>query len=352
MHQSKLAKNTFFSLLFRAIAIICGFILPRFILNEFGTQVNGLVNSITQFLGIISFLELGMGAVVQSSLYKPLVDKDYIQISRIASSAERFFKKIAAILCIYVIVLIIIYPYIAKQDFDFGYIALLIVIMSVGSFSEYYFGIVNSLLITADQHGYIQYILQIITLIINTVISCILIYVGASIHIVKLSTAIIYLIRPIILRIYVNKNYNIDRKIRYTEEPIKQKWNGVAQHMSAVVLDGTDNIVLTIFSDLSNVSIYSVYNIVLSGVKQLMLSLTNGIQALLGELWAKKDIESLEKTFSWCEWCLHTITIFIFGCTGVLIVPFISVYTNGITDANYIQPLFAILSQRLMPVTA
>lgn len=32
-----------------------------------------------------------------------------------------------------------------------------------------------------------------------------------------------------------------------------------------------------------------------------------------------------------------------FGCTGVLIVDFVRVYTYGINDADYIQPLFAVL---------
>lgn len=129
----------------------------------------------------------------------------------------------------------------------------------------------------------------------------------------------------------------------YEAEPIQQKWNGVAQHVSAVVLDGTDNIVLTVFSTLSNVSIYSVYHLVIYGVKNLFLSLTNGIHSLIGELWAKQEIDTLKNTFGRFEWILHTGTVFVFGCTGMLVIPFITVYTNGVTDVNYIQPLFAIL---------
>ena len=78
----KLFLNTGSSLIFQVTTIICGFILPRLILKAFGSEVNGLVNSITQFLGIISFLELGVGSVIQSSLYKPLADKDENQSKR------------------------------------------------------------------------------------------------------------------------------------------------------------------------------------------------------------------------------------------------------------------------------
>jgi O-antigen/teichoic acid export membrane protein len=129
----------------------------------------------------------------------------------------------------------------------------------------------------------------------------------------------------------------------YTSEPINQKWNGIAQHISAFILNGTDNIVLTLFSTLSNVSIYSVYHLVVYGVHQLYQSATLGIHALVGELWAKQEINQLNHVFGIVELVLHFSTVFLFSCTGILILPFVRVYTDGITDANYIQPLFAVL---------
>ena len=341
--RKRLAYNTGSSLIFQLTTIICGFILPRLILKTYGSEVNGLINSITQFLGIISFLELGVGAVIQSSLYKPLSEKNDSEISKIVVSGQKFFRKLAFILLIYILILIITYPVVAKQNLGFLYTATMIIVLSISSFAQYFFGIINSLLLTADQKGYISYYIQTFVLILNTVVCFALIRMGASIHIVKLSTALIYIMRPIVLSVYVRKKYNINWKIKYEKEPIKQKWNGVAQHVSAVVLDGTDNIVLTLFAGLKAVSIYSVYNIVTAGVKRLLLSMTNGFQALMGELWAKQEIKQLRSFFGWVEWTLHTGTTFIFGITSILIVPFISVYTYGINDVNYIQPLFAFL---------
>ena len=201
---------TISSFIFQIATIICGFILPRLILQHFGSEVNGLVNSITQFLQIISFLELGMGSVVQSSLYKPLSDKNDYEISAIIVSAGKFFKRLAAILLVYVIVLLVLYPYIANSNFSHVYSATLIAAMSISSFAQYYFGVVDRLLLTADQYGYIQYISQTITLILNTFVCVILIKSGSSIQIVKLVTSLIYLLRPVYLRIYVNRHYNIN----------------------------------------------------------------------------------------------------------------------------------------------
>ncbi len=339
----RLKWNIILSFSHQLTTIVCSFILPRLMLKAYGSDVNGLVNSIAQFLQIVGFLDLGVGAVVKSALYKPLADKNHDMISKIVSSAQRFFRKIAYIILAYIAVLSIVYPLFIKRDFGWLFTALLIVSMSISSFMQFYYGVVDSLLLTADQRGYIQYAVQMITIILNTVACAVLISFGFGIHMVKLTTSIIFLLRPIIFRWYVSKHYTIDRKVKCDEEPIAQKWNGLAQHIAAVVLDGTDIVVLTAFSTLSNVSVYSVYHLVINGVKGFFMSLTNGIKALIGELWAKQELDTLHQTFGWFEWILHTGTVFIFGCTGMLIVPFVSVYTNGVTDANYIQPIFAVL---------
>lgn len=343
MRSKRLKLNTISSLLLQITTIICGFILPRLILNRYGSEVNGLVNSITQFLAIISFFELGMGAVVQSALYKPLADNDNNEISKIVSSAEKFFRMLAKILLVYVIILVVAYPLLTKSSFDFKYTAFLILAMSISSFAQYYFGITNNIILSADQKGYIHFFSQTISIIANTFLCAILIRLGFGIQIVKLGTSLIYLVRPLFLSWYVRKNYSINHKIKYDKEPISQKWNGIAQHLAGYVLDSTDIIVLTLLSTLENVSIYSVYHLVVFGVKQLLIATTNGIQSVVGELWAKKELKELNRFFGVVEWTIHSFSIFAFGCTSVLIVPFVMVYTKEVNDANYYVPIFAFL---------
>lgn len=341
--EKRLKLNTVSSLFHQITAVVCGFIVPRAILGAYGSDVNGLVNSVAQFLHIIAFLELGVGAVVQTALYKPLVEKDSTKVSKVIASAEKFFRTIAIILVAYTGILVAFYNRFNSNEFDWAYTALLILAMSISYFAQYYFGVVDRLLLTADQKGYIQYTAQAITLILNALSCVIMVNFGASIQLVKLISSLVFLIRPVLLRIYVNKNYTINRRIKYEGEPIDQKWNGIAQHVAFTVLDSTDIVVLTVLSTLTNVSIYSVYHLVVYGIKQMFMSLTNGIQPIMGEYWARKDYNRLNEFFSRIEWVIHTSVVFLFGCTGALIIPFVEVYTKGVDDANYVQPLFAIL---------
>ena len=197
----------------------------------------------------------------------------------------------------------------------------MIIAISISSFAQYYFGVVDRLLLTADQHGYIQFNTQTVTLILNTVACVVLINMDASIQIVKLATSIIFLGRPLFLRLYVNKYYEIDRNITYVGEPIKQKWNGIAQHIAAIAMDNTPVIVLTIFATLTDVSIYSVYCLVVMGIRQLIMVAIGGISPLIGNLWAKQEFDRLAKVFSWTEWVIHTGVVLLFGCTSALPSP-------------------------------
>ena len=343
MQNKILFYNSISPLIYQVSTIICGFVLPRLILGYYGTEVNGLVNSITQFLAIISFLELGVGAVVQSSLYKPLADKDNITVSKVITSADKFFRRLGYILAIYVVVMLFYYPHLVKQNFSFTFTATLIVAISIRSFAQYFFGIVNRLLLLADQKAYIQYIAQTVAVIANTVGCYILIAFDCSVQVVYALTSLIFFLQPLAIHMYIKRYYALDRQIHYDVEPIKQKWNGVAQHIAAVILSCSDSIVLTTFSTLVNVSIYTVYYLPMSGARLMIMSMISGIEALIGNLWAKQDLEELRKVFAWTEWSIHTGTTLIFTLTAILIVPFVQVYTHGVNDANYIQPLFGVL---------
>lgn len=339
--MKRMKKNLFVSIIYQCIAIVYGFILPRLVLKHFGSEVNGLTQSISQFLSVIGFLDMGVSQVVRSALYKPLEDQDSDQISRIMVSGRRFYRSIAYSLLVYVMILVVGYPILVDKDFGWLFTATLIAIMCIGSFAQYYTGLIQEQLLHASQKSYFIYYIQILFYIINMIVSIWMVSSDCTIHAVKLATAGIFLIKPLFYTWYIRRNYVINWKISYNVEPIKQKWHGVAQHISAVVLESTDNIVLTVFSTLKNVSIYSVYFLLLTNINGFYQSAVMSVQSMVGGVWAKQNHIEIKQLFYKVEICLHTVTVFVFSCTGILIVPFVQVYTNGLTDANYIQPIFA-----------
>ncbi len=341
--KKKFFLNASIGITKQIIAVTCGLVLPRCMLLYYGSAINGLISSITHFLSFISLLDMGVGAVIQSNLYKPMVDKDLKQISRIIKASEKFFRRLSYIFVAYIILLCFVFVKIFDTEYSAVFTISLLFIISISTFAQYFFGMPYQLLLNADQRAYVALLLQIGSTALSTILALTLIKLGASVHVVKLMTAFVYVLRPLGQSIYVRKKYDLDRKIKVIGEPIKQKWNGFSQHLSAVVCENVDIAVLTTFSSFETVSIYSIYHGIINGLTGFIMMASTGLEPLLGNMIAKKEQEQLIETFNLVEWIIHTIVTITFTIAALLIIPFVSVYTKGIQDTNYIVPLFGYL---------
>ena len=76
MRSKKAIKNIVSSLALQIITLICGFAIPKLIMQNYGSEVNGLIASITQFLTYITLADAGLGQVLKAILYKPIAKKE------------------------------------------------------------------------------------------------------------------------------------------------------------------------------------------------------------------------------------------------------------------------------------
>ena len=89
--------NMISGMVLQFFTLVSGFILPKIILTCFGSEVNGLVSSLNQFLSYITLVEGGITGVIIANLYKPIVEQDNNKISSVLVTADRFYKKIGAL---------------------------------------------------------------------------------------------------------------------------------------------------------------------------------------------------------------------------------------------------------------
>lgn len=336
-----LRLNSALSLGYQVLLIVTGLLLPRFFLKYYGSEVYGLVSSIAQFLSFVNICDLGIGAVVSSALFRPLAEKNYEVAGRIVATAKKFFRIVSAILLVYIGVLALVYPHTVADTFDHLFTVSLLLAMSVSTFGQYFLGAAYQLLINADQKYYVQLLINGGTLILNTGACIFLMCTGNSIQVVKLATSLIYLLRPVLLWLYVRKNYPFAKGVKGDWSLIPQKTNGIVQHISYTVYENTDVAVLTIFSTLANVAVYSVYYLIVNSIRTLLNAMTSSIVATFGNLIAKEEGEQLQTTYHVYDWFLHTGGTLFFVVTYILIVPFVMIYTRGVSDADYRAPLFA-----------
>lgn len=341
MRGKKVAVNTIFGIGNEVVSVICGFILPRLILASFGSQYNGLVNSITQFLSCAVLLRAGLGGATRAALYKPLAEHNHKEVCAIVNATDRYMKKIAVILAGLIIILAGLYPILVKSEFEWFFTFTLVLVIGASTFAESFFGITYLIILQADQRLWITSAMSIICYVLNTSIAAALIFMDASIHLVKMGSALVYVLYPISMGIYVRKKYRIDKKIPPDNKAISQRWDAFWHQVAVFVMNNTSIIVLTIFTNLLEVSVYSVYNMVMNGLKRVIMSFSNSQEAAYGNMIAKKQYGILHTNVSVMEIVMYGVSTIIYSCAAILILDFVRLYTHGITDVNYIRPVFA-----------
>ena len=343
--QSRTQKaklNMLFSLLQQGVSLVCGLILPKLMIGAFGSEAYGAIGSITTFLAYITLLEGGLGAVTRSALYRAFASKSDGQVDSVIAETRRLYRRIALVFILYVLAVAFGFKGISHNEtFDYWYSFALVIVIALSTFAEYFIGITYSLLLQADQRNYIPSLFRIVTTILNTAGSVLLISLGCDLLTVRLLTALILALRPVLLAVYVKKRYRL-KPAAGTTKYLTQKSAAIGQHIAWTLHNNTDVTVLTVFRGLTYVSVYSVYNMVVSQMQNLLGAFTAGMEAVFGNMYAAGERDNLQKTFGYYETLISLLSVVAFTTAAVMIVPFVTIYTRGITDAEYIHPVFGV----------
>ncbi len=332
--------NIVFALLLQVVVFFRGLILPRIIIPTYGSDVNGLISSITQFLTYISLLEAGVGSIFRTSLYKPLAQRDMNAVSGIINEQKRFYGRIGNIFIFYVIILCFIYPMIAKTDASRAYIVTCILILSISTFTEYFVSLPYSSLLSADQKIRINYIVSIVYTLVNILVSLCCVALKLDIRWIYISISIIGLLRPLFYVLYVKKHYMLNEKAMCDKEALSQRWNGMVHHFAFYIHTNTDSTILTLFISTAMVSVYNVYGAVIFGIEKIITSVSSGVAAGIGNLLTSGNKEQINKTIDIYELVQASVTTILYSVTALMLIPFIRIYTEDMTDMNYINPCF------------
>ena len=91
---AKSLKNSVVALLFYFINLGLQFFSRKIFLEHLGAEVLGLNTTATNLLQFLNLAELGVGAAIGYSLYKPLAEKNRQQINEIVSVQGYLYYKI------------------------------------------------------------------------------------------------------------------------------------------------------------------------------------------------------------------------------------------------------------------
>ncbi|MBQ7096325.1 MAG: hypothetical protein IJN80_07775 [Clostridia bacterium] len=341
----KFMYNSLSTALYQIVVMLVGFITPRIILQFYGSELNGLVSSINQFITYFSLIEAGIAGAATFSLYKPLAENDHEGVSAIVSATKKFYNQSGLLFVGMVVAMAASYPFFIKtEDLPVFAVAILVVVLGAKGFLEFFTLAKYRVILTADQKTFVISNASSIYILIQMIIIVVLAMLRINIVVVYTVAILALCTRSFLLRRYVRKNYPyINYKAKPNVHALDQRWDALFLQVLGAAQTGAPVLLATIFTSLTDVSIYAIYNMVFSGINGVLSIFVNGLSAGFGDVIARKEKKTLQHSIKDFEFAYYILITVVYTVTAVTLLPFIRLYTRGIHDADYMQPLLAVL---------
>lgn len=326
------------------ITVIAGLVLPPLIISHYGSEINGLLNSVKQMFNYFSVVSIGLGAASQVVLYKPLTKDDWGLINKIMAELAHFLNKVGIVFMIFTGVFAFILPVTRQDGIQTSTIAGIVIICGTGSLIELAFLTRYKILLTADQKQYIVSNVYAQGTIINTVLSVLLIWLNASILLVQISATGAFLVRMLLLVRKIHQLYpRLNLNVESNEKCINNSKDALFYKFSDIIINYIPMTFVTFVCGYSDASIYTVYNLIFSAIVMIVNIFSSGLAASFGNLIAQNDISSLKNSFKGYNFIFRTLSFFFYICSAILIIPFVSVYIRNSDGINYLLPDIGIM---------
>ena len=284
----------------------------------------------TNILTILSFSDLGIGGAIVYSLYKPIAENDYLQIGKLMNLLSTAYRYIACFIAVVGICVVPFLKYIISDVPDVREsIPVLYCLFLTNIVMSYLWGYSRSLLV-ATQENYIvlmiqqgvhicQIVIQITLLILtHNYILYLLTAIGCTFTTNIISTWIAYHKYPWLKQYQQYKLSAIERK------PIFSNIMSIMYYkLGSVILNGTNNIIISICLKTSLVGLCSNYSMIINAITTIIRQVGGGLQATIGNHNALSSAESRYQIFKQ----LYFISFWLLGFCSisltVLLNPFI-----------------------------
>ena len=341
--RKKIFKNFIFSVVGQALMIVIGLVLPRLYIVSYGSEVNGLLNSLNQFIVYLSLFEAGIGAMTLQALYAPIAKKNWNNVNKVLAATNKYYKRAGRWYFLSLLLLAVVYPFVVKSELSKVSIMLAAIFNGLGNVIMFYCQGKYKLLLQAEGKNYIITNLTTVIFILTSLAKVLLIQLGMDFVAVLFASLVIGLSQVFYIEWYIRKNYpQLNLKVEPDYDSLSQKNYTLIHQLSSLIFNNTDALVLTLFCGLKVVSVYSMYKMIISQLEKVLTILSDAVSFAMGQTFQvdkeqfKKMIDTFEILYSSVSFCLFSVALYLF-------VPFMKLYTVGVSDIEYADTKLALL---------
>ncbi len=337
-------KNVIGNFAYQIVNTVTNIILPPLIISKYGSVINGLISTIKQIINYLQLVGAGISESTVVELYKPLTNGDKKKVNSIYKASEKTFNQAGIIFSTVSLIVAFIYPLFVNENLGYSSIVKIVLALSLAGVSEFFvLGKCRTLLI-ADQKNYIVNIAQIAGAIFSTITTIILIKLDFSIELVQVMSSLMYILRILILVIYINKNYKyLSEKAEPDFKAVSKRKDATIHQLASLIIFGSQTLFISKFCGLAEASVYSCYNLIFSGISTILSTFSSAMLAGMGSVMATDSEEKVRKIYRIYEYLYYILVFICYAITFIMIAPFIKLYVGGVTDANYQRSELVIL---------
>ena len=334
---SKVLKNVLLSVGSQIAILAIAVIMPRLVLVSFGSETNGLLSTITQIFVYISLLEAGIGNSALIALYQPIVSDDRYSISEIISATKKHYRKATLIYMLFVLAFSCFYPFCIDTTINYTTIFLVILFQGLSGAVGFFFTAAYRQLLSADGKTYVQSLVTLLTQISVSLVKIVLMLNGFNVITLQIAYFVVNCVQVIIYLFYVKKNYPwLVKVVNPSERCMMQKNDFLVHELSIAVFNSTDLFLIASFQGLAISSVYAIYNMVFSAINALVNSLNGCLSYVLGQTYSGNR-ENYAKIHDAYNTLSISVVFDINTVAYLLLIPFVTLYTKGVSDINYVD---------------
>jgi O-antigen/teichoic acid export membrane protein len=346
MRSKNASKNLAMSIVYEMFIMLMGLIIPRLIIITYGDSINGLTSTITRLLSLINLIQAGAVGTAIYQMYKPVAEGDYEKQSSILYSAKKFYYTTGTVYLIVAVFVAIFYGfYLDDPSLEPAEIISAFIILALSGATFFFFTSRFDITFSSYQKRYLLTFSTIIERVFYYAILLMILFAKAHflwMYVASLASSLV--------RVAVNQFFY--RKLtrgKITNNPINKSFKIPDRKylmMSSIggqAIEAAPTVIISTFLSLALSSVFSIYALVYTSMKMLINSVQLSISAVFGNLVATSDDIKISRVFNDLVYMFTIIGAFLASCTAFLFMPFIGIYTEGISEISYNYPVLAAL---------
>jgi len=348
------ALNITMGISYKLLTLILHFMSRTIFIKVLGVEFLGINGLFANVLSVLSLAEMGIGTALVYSMYKPLEQNDRPKLTALINYYKKLYTIIALIITTLGLALVPFLDYLVKLDTPLPNVTIYYLLFLANSVMSYFFVYRTSIAI-ADQKDYKLKVYHMVFAAVTVILQIIVLLTTGN--------YIIFLIVQIICSLLVNiltarkttKLYPyIKEHNQLEDEEKKEIWSNIKSffyyRIGGVILNNTDNILISVMLGTVWVGYYSNYSMVIMQITGFASIIFTSLQASFGNLNAEGNTEKQYFMFR----ATNLFSFWVFGfcciCFIVLFEDFIILWLGSSFLINKLAVLMAVMTFYLQGV--